>query len=110
MASNAPDTIGPQTQIAGTVSGSDPLHVEGTIEGSIHLDNVLTVASGGHVKAEVVAREVVVEGHVEGKITAHDRVVLRKNSQADGDIITPRIVVEDGSVFNGNLYMNAPGG
>ena len=106
MASNAPDTIGPDTQIQGSLTGSDPLHVEGVVEGRIELQNVLTIAPSGRVKAEIHAIEVVIEGHVDGKITASDRVVLRKGAQADGDITTPRIVVEDGSVFNGNLYMN----
>ena len=108
MANNAPDTIGPETHLKGTVSGSEPLHVEGEIEGTIELENVLTVAPSGRVKANVIAREVVVEGRVEGKIQARERVVLRKDSVADGDITTPRIVVEDGSTFNGNLYMNTP--
>jgi len=105
MATNAPDTIGPETLVHGTVTGSEPLHVQGRIEGRIELDNVLVIATTGRVKAEVSAREVVVEGHVEGTVKATERVVLRKDGQADGDITTPRIVVEDGSVFNGNLHM-----
>ena len=110
MAANAPDTIGPETQINGTLTGSEPLHVEGQIEGKIELENVLTVAPSGRVKAEIVAREVVLQGRFEGKITARERVVLCKDSLADGDITTPRIVVEDGSTFNGNLYMNNAAG
>jgi cytoskeletal protein CcmA (bactofilin family) len=109
MAANAPDTIGPQTHIVGTITGSDPLHIEGTVEGRLELDNVIVVAQGGYVKAEIVAKEVVLEGRFEGKIHAKDRVVLRRDCQANGDITTPRIVVEDGSVFNGNLYMESGG-
>jgi cytoskeletal protein CcmA (bactofilin family) len=110
MAANAPDTIGPETQVNGTLTGTDPLLVEGQVEGNIELENVLTVAPSGRVKANVTAREVVLEGRFEGKINARERVVLRKDSFADGDITTPRIVVEDGSTFNGNLYMNNSAG
>lgn len=110
MSTNSPNTIGPETQINGRVTGSEPLHIEGHVEGEIELNNVLVIAPSGHVKAQVIAQEVVIEGTVEGKITAKDRVVLRTNSHTHGDLTTPRIVVEDGSVFNGNLYMTQPGG
>ena len=105
MTTNSPNTIGPETQINGRVTGSEPLHIEGHVEGQIELNNVLVIAPSGHVKAEVFAKEVIIEGTVEGKITAQERVVLRTNSHTNGDLTTPRIVVEDGSVFNGNLYM-----
>ena len=61
------------------------------------------------MNAEISAKEVIVEGRFDGKITARERVVLRKDCEAHGDITTPRIVVEDGSTFNGNLYMDTRG-
>ena len=106
MTTNTPDTIGPDTHIIGTITGSEPLYVEGKVEGKIELENVLIVSPGGFVEAEIAAKEVVLEGHFDGKINARDRVVLRKDCAAHGDITTPRIVVEDGSLFNGNLYMD----
>jgi cytoskeletal protein CcmA (bactofilin family) len=109
MATNAADIIGPDTFINGTITGSDPLHIEGHVEGKVEIDNILVVSPGGNVNAEISAKEVVVEGRFDGKITARERVVLRKDCEAHGDITTPRIVVEDGSTFNGNLYMDTRG-
>ena len=70
MTANGPNTIGPETQVVGTIIGSEPLQVEGQVDGKIQVDGTVVVAASGRVKAEIEAREVVVEGYLEGKLTA----------------------------------------
>jgi len=80
-AGDAAAVIGKSVQIKGEVKGSEDLVVEGLVEGSIALsDSRLTVGARARVRANVTARDVVVQGTLEGNITATGRVELRAGS------------------------------
>src|SRR5881392_1513988 len=57
-------------RIKGEITGSEDLFVDGIIEGKLNLttNSCLTVGPNGHVKADVLAREVIVRGKIEGKV------------------------------------------
>lgn len=91
-------------RIKGEVSGNEDLLVDGSIEGSIRLqDRKLTVGLGGKVTADVVARQVVVYGSSEGKVCAEDRIEIKKDSSVVGELKTTRILIEDGAYFRGSI-------
>ena len=96
--------IGKSVVVKGELSGSEDLYVDGEVEGSIELrDHNLTIGPNGQVKANINAKEVIVQGKVDGSITASDRVELRKSGVLVGDIVTQRIVIEDGAYFKGGI-------
>jgi cytoskeletal protein CcmA (bactofilin family) len=96
--------IGKSVVIKGELSGSEDLYLDGEVEGSIELrDHSLTVGPNGHVRANINAKEVIVQGKVEGNISGTDRVELRKSAVQVGDIATQRIVIEDGAYFKGGI-------
>ena len=45
----------------------------------------------------------VIQGKVEGNITANQRVELRNSGVVIGDIKTQRILIEEGAIFKGKL-------
>src|SRR5205814_17304 len=51
----------------------------------------------------IIAKDVVVHGKVDGNIQGHDRVELKKSAVLSGDISTQRIVIEDGAFFKGAI-------
>lgn len=62
------------------------------------------------MKASVTGRVVIVEGTVEGDIHSEEQVVLRASARVQGDIIAPRLVLEDGARFRGGVDMgDVPG-
>ena len=98
--------IGKSIVINGELSGSEDLTIEGQVEGKIELrDHVLTVGSNGHIKAQVIAKSIVVLGHVTGNLTATERVDIRENGSVEGDIVAPRVAIADGSHFRGSIDM-----
>jgi cytoskeletal protein CcmA (bactofilin family) len=110
MESRADSNMGAGLRIRGEISGDASLHFEGEIEGTIQLrDADLTVGSAASVRGHVQAREVRIEGRVEGDIRASARIVLRASSHVDGDLISPRIAIEDGARFAGRVDMARPG-
>jgi cytoskeletal protein CcmA (bactofilin family) len=96
--------IGKSVLVKGELSGSEDLYVDGEVEGSIELhDHNLTVGPNGRIRANVNAKEVVIQGRVDGNVTGTDRVELRKSAVLAGDITTQRIVIEDGAYFKGGI-------
>jgi cytoskeletal protein CcmA (bactofilin family) len=101
-----PATIGPSIHIKGDVTGSEDLVIQGRVEGSVDLaQNHVTVGSEGRVKADVSARTVTVEGEVEGDLSAHEQITLRRSARVQGNISAPRVSLEDGAVFRGGIDM-----
>jgi len=96
--------IGKSVVVKGELSGSEDLYVDGEVEGSIELhDYNLTVGPNGRIRANINAKEVVIHGRVDGNITGKDRVELRKSAVLSGDIVTQRILIEDGAYFKGGI-------
>jgi cytoskeletal protein CcmA (bactofilin family) len=96
--------IGKSVIIKGELSGSEDLFLDGEVEGSIDLrDHSLVIGPNGRVRANVVAKDVVINGKVDGNITGVDKVELKKSALLNGDINTQRIVIEDGAFFKGSI-------
>jgi cytoskeletal protein CcmA (bactofilin family) len=101
-------TIGPSIVIKGEVSGAEPLYIDGKVEGSIHFaDHRVTVGRHGSVTANINAKEVVIMGSVAGNIQCSDRVEIRAEGSLAGDIVTRRIIVEDGALLKGSVEVRA---
>ena len=61
-------------RIKGEITGKEDLFVDGALEGKLDLGNAsCTVGPNGKVKADISAREVVVRGHVDGKVEGNMR-------------------------------------
>ena len=107
VASRAPAWLGPGLKIKGQISGSEDLHLECKVEGPISLgDHRLTVGQSAHVSGEITASEVVVHGEVSGNLLASDRIEIKKNGSVKGDLMTARIVIEDGAYFKGAIEVS----
>lgn len=101
-------TIGPSISIDGHLKGEEDLVVEGRIKGTVELkNNTLTVGTQGTLDAEVFAHTIFVEGTVNGDLYASERISIRKNARIKGNIIAPRISLEDGAKFRGSIDMDA---
>jgi cytoskeletal protein CcmA (bactofilin family) len=97
-------TIGRSLVIKGEVSGAESLFIDGRVEGSISLaDNRVTIGRNGSVTANINAREVVIMGTVKGNIECTDRLDIRSEGSLTGDVVSPRISVEDGAVLKGSV-------
>jgi cytoskeletal protein CcmA (bactofilin family) len=100
--------IGASIHLQGELTGGEDLLVEGRVEGKISLaQNALTVGAKGRVAATVQARAIHVEGEVEGNLLAEELIVLKKSSRVKGDLVAPRVVIEDGARFKGSIDMES---
>jgi cytoskeletal protein CcmA (bactofilin family) len=99
--------IGPNVTIEGTVSGSEPVLIEGTVRGKINLSSELRIGTKARIEASVHAKNVTVEGKLTGDISADDRVELVASATVDGNIKAPKIVVAEGARFRGSVDMGS---
>ncbi len=99
--------LGASLHIKGEISGNEDLHIDGSVEGLVQLeDRKLTVGASAKVTADVVAREVVVYGSVKGNLRARDRIEIKKDGSVVGDLTTARIMIEDGAYFKGSIEID----
>jgi cytoskeletal protein CcmA (bactofilin family) len=92
-------------RIKGEVTGTEDLFVDGFVEGKLNLtaNSCLTVGPNGNVKADLVAREIIVRGKVEGKVTARDKLQIGSTGQITGEVQTDRLAIEDGALLRGKV-------
>jgi cytoskeletal protein CcmA (bactofilin family) len=101
-----PAMIGRSIAIKGEVTGDEDMVIQGRVEGSVDLkQHSVTVGPEGEVKANIIARTVTVEGRVVGNLSGEEQVVLRASARVEGDIVAPRVVLEDGTLFRGSVEM-----
>src|SRR5258708_25407217 len=103
--SHAAACISQGIKIKGEVTGSEDLFVDGLVEGKLSLTTncCLTIGPNAHVKADVLAREVIVRGKIEGKVTGRDKVQLWSTGQVTGEVQTDRLAIEDGALLRGKV-------
>jgi len=102
-------TIGPTIQIHGDVlvTGQQAVHIEGRVEGTISLsDNILSVGKSGQVNATVNARAIFVAGTVTGDLKGDEQIVVQSSGIVCGNIVAPRVTLEDGCKFKGSIDMD----
>jgi cytoskeletal protein CcmA (bactofilin family) len=92
-------------KIRGEVTGTEDLFVDGQVEGKLNLtaNSCLTIGPNGEVKADLNAREIIVRGKVEGKITARDKLQIWSTGQITGEVQTDRLAIEDGALLRGKV-------
>ncbi len=66
-------------------------------------NSCLTVGPNGNVKADLVAREIIVRGKVEGRVTARDKLQIGSTGQINGEVQTDRLAIEDGAMLRGKV-------
>jgi cytoskeletal protein CcmA (bactofilin family) len=111
-AAHAPDAtrISQGISIRGEIIGRQDLLIDGDLQGSVHLEEArVTIGTNGRLKADVAAAEIVVEGQVNGNLTARNRVIIRRSGRVYGSVLSPRLAIEEGAVINGEVDMARPG-
>jgi cytoskeletal protein CcmA (bactofilin family) len=110
FAGNSPDTslLTQGLTFRGDFSGTSDLYVDAAVEGKIHLaQSNVTIGPNGRVQAELLAREISVEGSHQGNLRADDRIVLGPMSRVRGNVTSRRIRMEEGATLNGKVEMDS---
>lgn len=94
--------IGPDAVIKGEVSFQGKARILGTVEGRIQSEGEVLIESGSNCRATVDASVIVVDGVVEGDLSARDRLQLSQRAAVKGDIAAGSLIVAEGATFIGH--------
>ena len=109
-ASERMSVLPPSLKFKGELSADEDLLIQGTIEGTIHHTQRVTVCEEGKVKANIRAQVIKVEGQVEGDLHADRSVFLAESGNLRGNIHAPSVCLVEGSHFNGAIDMESKKG
>ncbi|MDH5230472.1 MAG: polymer-forming cytoskeletal protein [Gammaproteobacteria bacterium] len=100
--------IGPSIRITGGLAGEEDVIIQGTVDGTVEFkQHNVTVGKHGRITADIYAKEICVEGNLEGDLYGEKRVSVRATGRVKGNITAPRVVMEDGAKFKGSIDMDA---
>jgi len=95
--------IGAGMTLVGDTDTDGSLRVEGTIHGSVRAGKSVVVGRDGFVDGSVFTQDAVIAGRVSGGIHAESRLELQATSEVAGEIVAPRMQVEEGAKVQGQV-------
>jgi cytoskeletal protein CcmA (bactofilin family) len=93
------------TVVRGHVLGREDVQVLGRVEGTVLLEAAITVEADARVDATVEATHVRVHGTFVGRIVARESIELTAGARVQAELVTPRLVIQDGALFAGQIDM-----
>ncbi|MBM4260598.1 MAG: polymer-forming cytoskeletal protein [Deltaproteobacteria bacterium] len=93
------------SRVSGQLIFQGAARIDGSVDGEIQCHGKLTIGEGAEVKAKISGQIVVVQGRVEGNVTAKEKVELLAPARLFGNISAPRLTITEGVVFDGDCSM-----
>src|SRR5262245_14574473 len=96
--------IGQGVVVEGRITSAQDLRIDGKVEGTIEVgDHGLVIGASAAIRANLVARSILISGSVIGNVTASDRIDVQATASIEGDVTAPRLVMVDGAVVRGKV-------
>jgi cytoskeletal protein CcmA (bactofilin family) len=87
--------------VAGDLQGGEGLRIEGVFKGTITSSADVVVAAGGVAEARIQARRIVIQGQVQGDVSAEKSVAIHAAGRLIGDCRARAIEIREGALFEG---------
>ncbi|MDI1240728.1 MAG: polymer-forming cytoskeletal protein [bacterium] len=98
--------VGHGTSLTGDTTFQMMLRVDGQLTGTVSSDGgTLIVGNNGKLDANVSVGIAQINGTVNGDISASERIQLGRTARVVGNIATPKLIIEDGALFEGGCTM-----
>ncbi|MDB5356013.1 MAG: hypothetical protein JWN24_2466 [Phycisphaerales bacterium] len=98
-----PTILGPDASFKGELNFEKGMRLMGRFEGKITTPGRLHIAKEAKMSADVDAGAIIVEGEVQGNLSASERVELKQSARYQGDLTASKLVVEEGAAFVGHV-------
>jgi len=93
--------INKDSRIEGQLHCKGHLVIEGTIEGSIDGESILT-EKDSHITAKVHAQSLTIAGFIKGDIEAYTLTIL-KTAKIESQVRCHRLIIDEGGISNGSV-------
>lgn len=96
-------SLGHGIAATGEIRAAEHLIVEGSFDGRIFIpDHDVAIGRRGSQSGELLARKITVLGRASGRLVA-DRVEIANGATVEAQILTERLVIADGAIFQGTV-------
>lgn len=109
---NTPDIttiLGKGSAFDGKLTFEGAVRIDGEFSGEIRTQGTLIVGESADVRAQIVAARIVIEGTVRGDISASESIEIHAPARVYGNLSSPALEIQRGSVFEGNCQMDGSG-
>lgn len=89
--------IGEKSNFKGNLTLSNSIEIKGNFEGDIRTDEDVIIHETGKIKTNVKARNVLIEGRLEGNIEAKRSITIKSKAYVRGDLKGPDLQVQRGA-------------
>ena len=104
-ASPTDSVIAAACSITGDLDLKGKVQINARVEGEIISDGELLIGEEGDIKANIFGKVVIIFGRVVGDIKCEERLELHAGAHVTGNVLSPRVVIQDGVVFDGRCWM-----
>lgn len=99
--------VGEGTKLNGELDLNGLLRIDGDFTGTIKTNGKVLIGKNGRAKCTITASTVVVGGALRGNIYSSEKVIILSSGIMLGNIFTPRLIVEEGVIFDGNCTIKS---
>ncbi len=103
--SNSSTQIMKGTTIEGNIDTYGNLRIEGKVVGNIKCKSKVALGESSYIEGNIVAQNAEIAGEIKGKIEVTDILSLKATANISGDILTGKLIVEAGAIWNGTIKM-----
>ena len=97
--------LGEDTEFEGKFSFTGAVRIDGKFSGEIFSNGTLIVGESAVIKAQIQVADMIISGEVRGDIFAERKIEIIFPGKLFGNIETPKLVLEEGVIFEGNCKM-----
>jgi cytoskeletal protein CcmA (bactofilin family) len=95
-------------RLEGKLETTGTLRIDSAMKGTLSSDGMLILGEHAQVEGEIVGNRVIILGRFTGTIRAKGRVEIHPKAIVSAEVHTPCLVIEPGSVFDGECHMPQP--
>ena len=93
------------TKLEGVINASSDIRIDGMLKGTLDCKGRVIIGPEGKVDGEINCQNAVIEGSFQGKINVKELLNVRENANIQGDVMTNKLLVQPGAIFNVNCNM-----
>jgi cytoskeletal protein CcmA (bactofilin family) len=101
--------LGKDTEFEGKFSFTGAVRIDGKFSGEIESSGTLIVGETAAIKSQIHVADMIISGEVNGDIVAENKIEISVPGKLFGNIQTPKLVIEEGVIFEGKCKMQELG-
>ena len=101
--------LGKDTEFEGKFSFTGAVRIDGKFTGEIESSGTLIVGEAATITSQIRVADMIISGEVNGDVVAENKIEISVPGKMFGNIQTPKLVIEEGVIFEGTCKMQELG-